>query len=152
MRPRCATSTNRSLSTAPPIRKARVAVVGCGGWTQGWHLPNLAQRDGVEIVALVDPSEQPGVGGCVPGACEPMTILAHKYGAKRYESFESLLAETSAGDGGEGGGGIGKLDGVLIAAPHGAPFELGKQARNRHTYIYLDVAPHTLPPLYVFPC
>ena len=39
---------------------ARVAVVGCGGWTQGWHLPNLSNRDDATIVALVDPSDQGG--------------------------------------------------------------------------------------------
>ena len=39
---------------------ARVAVVGCGGWTQGWHLPNLSDRDDATIVALVDPSDQGG--------------------------------------------------------------------------------------------
>ena len=37
---------------------ARVAVVGCGSWTQGWHLPNLSNRDDAKIVALVDPSDQ----------------------------------------------------------------------------------------------
>ena len=57
-------ATGRCLSTAAPFtgRKARVAVLGCGGWTQGWHLPNLGRRADAEIVAVVDPSEHPGSG------------------------------------------------------------------------------------------
>ena len=65
---------SRGLSTAAPFtgRKARVAVLGCGGWTQGWHLPNLGNREDTEIVAVIDPCEHPGGGGCVPSLCKPM--------------------------------------------------------------------------------
>ena len=35
--------------------KAHIAVVGCGGWTQYMHLPNLSRRSDAEISALVDP-------------------------------------------------------------------------------------------------
>ena len=65
---------SRGLSTAAPFtgRKARVAVLGCGGWTQGWHLPNLCNREDTEIVAVIDPCEHPGGGGCVPSLCKPM--------------------------------------------------------------------------------
>ena len=65
--------------------KARVAVVGIGGWTQGWHLPNLANRSDVIIVAVVDPAEQPGVAGGIPSKCEPTAAVAAKYSAKRGE-------------------------------------------------------------------
>ena len=41
------------------VRRARVAVVGCGGWAQGWHLPHLAQRTDAEIVALIDTTGSP---------------------------------------------------------------------------------------------
>ena len=40
-----------SVSDGP--KKARVAVVGCGSWTQGWHLPNLSNRLMDWIAALV---------------------------------------------------------------------------------------------------
>ena len=90
-------------------KEARVAVVGCGGWTQGWHLPNLSHRDDATIVALVDPSDQPGVGGCVPTICLPMDELCTKYrNARRYSSIEELLADDDDL----------KIDGVLVAVPH----------------------------------
>ena len=88
-------------------RRARVAVVGLGGWTQGWHLPNLHHRDDASIVAVVDPAEQPGVGGCVPTLCEPTAAVAAKYGAKQFASIDAALADASLA-----------LDGVLVAVPH----------------------------------
>ena len=36
-------------------KPVRIAVVGCGAVTQGFHLPVLAGHDGVTIAALVDP-------------------------------------------------------------------------------------------------
>ena len=89
-------------------KKARVAIVGCGGWSQGWHLPNLAARNDAEIVALVDREDTPGVGGCVPSLCAPMDELCAKYGAKRYRTVEELLADDDELN----------LDGVLVAVPH----------------------------------
>jgi len=96
----------RLQHTMPP--KARVAVLGCGGWTQGWHLPNLANHPDAEIVAVIDPSEQPGIKGCVPSICEPMPAVAAKYGAKWYKTLDEVLADNAEL----------KLDGVLCAAPH----------------------------------
>ena len=95
-------------TTNATTAKARIAVVGCGGWTQGWHLPNLSHRTDAVIAALVDPAEQPGVGGCVPSICKSMTELCQQYGAPRYASIEALLADKDAL----------QLDGVLCAAPH----------------------------------
>lgn len=90
-------------------KKARVAIVGCGGWSQGWHLPNLAARNiDAEIVALCDREDTPGVGGCVPSLCVSMNELCEKYNAKRYKSVEELLADDDEL----------KLDGVLVAVPH----------------------------------
>ncbi|KAL1516013.1 hypothetical protein AB1Y20_002626 [Prymnesium parvum] len=87
---------------------ARIAVVGCGGWTQGWHLPHLSRRDDATIAALVDPLDQPGVGGCTPSLCLPMAQLCAKYGAPRFTSVDALLAEAATL----------RLDGVLVAVPH----------------------------------
>lgn len=95
--------------------RARVAVVGCGGWTQGWHLPNLAKRTDVTIVAVVDPCDQPGVKGCVPSLCQPMEAVAAKYATRWYRTLAELLADKEA---------LG-LHGVLCAAPHQRHHEVG---------------------------
>ena len=93
-----------------------MAVVGCGSWTQGWHLPNLSNREDATIVALVDPNEQPGVGGLLPDLCQSMGEICAKYGdAKRYRSVEELLADDEDL----------KLDGVLVAVPHSSHASVG---------------------------
>ena len=116
-----------------PKRKARVAVVGCGGWTQGWHLPNLSERNDVDIVALVDPSDQPGVGGCVPSLCLTMDELCEKYGgARRYSSLEDLLAdEDDISD-------EMKIDGVLVAVPHDHHASVGGAALRAGKHVLME--------------
>jgi len=78
---------------APPVRRARIAVVGCGGWTQAHHLPNIANRNDVSLVAIVEPSDMPGAGGCMDGRCEPIVMLVSKYDVPRYSSLDDLLAD-----------------------------------------------------------
>ena len=121
---------------------ARVAVVGCGGWTQGWHLPNLDNRTDAVIAALVDPAEQPGIAGCIPSKCESMDALAEKYGAPRYSSVEALLADAKKL----------KLDGLLCAAPHRAHAAIGSLALKAGLHVLMEKvrcslrASHTLSP------
>lgn len=107
---------------------ARIAVVGCGGWTQNWHLPNLANREDAVIAALVDPSEQPGVAGCVPTLCTTMTELSAKYSCPKYTSIDALLADADAL----------KLDGLLCAAPHRAHAAIGKQALKAGLHVLME--------------
>lgn len=108
--------------------KAHVAVVGCGGWTQGWHLPNLANRSDASIVAVVDPNETPGEKGCVPSLCEPMPDVASKYGARWYKSLEELLADKDAL----------ALDGVLCAAPHGMHERVGTAVLEAGLHLLME--------------
>jgi predicted dehydrogenase len=119
----------RRSSAAPPVRRARVAVVGCGGWAQGWHLPNLKNRDDVDIVALVEPSDEPGNGGCMTGRCEPMTALVQKHGARRYRSLDALLDEKQEEL---------RLDGILIAAPHALHCSLGLAVMRGGLHLLLE--------------
>lgn len=108
-------------------KRVRIAVVGCGGWTQGWHLPNLASRSDVDIVALVDPCEKPGAGGCVPDFCEPMASLCTKYGAKRYSDFDQVLADKELA-----------LDGILCAAPQHAHVQVGSAALLAGLHVLME--------------
>lgn len=115
-----------SLATAalPP---ARVGVVGCGGWSQGWHLPQLRRRADATIVALVDTEQQPGEGGCTPALCESMEELSAKYGAPVYTSVESLLSDASV-----------ELDGVLVAVPHAAHQRVGEAVLRAGLHLLME--------------
>ena len=54
----------------------------------------LGNRTDAVIAALVDPSDHPGVGGCVPSICLPMSELCAKYGdVARYSTIEALIAD-----------------------------------------------------------
>ena len=120
------TSTTASSSSSKP--KARVAVVGCGGWTQNWHLPNLANRSDCEVVALVDPAASPGVAGCVPSMCTSMDALSQKYGAKVYANLEAMLSDKS----------LGPVDGLLCAASHAAHHEIGVLAMSKGMHVLME--------------
>ena len=109
-------------------RKARVAVLGCGGWTQGWHLPNLGNRADTEIVAVIDPCEHPGAGGCVPGLCKPMPEVATRYGARWYTSLEAVLAAKEELE----------LDGVLCAAPHHLHHAIGTAVLQAGLHLLME--------------
>ena len=119
------TSAPKKISKKP---KAKVAVVGCGGWTQNWHLPNLANRSDCEIVAMVDPAAAPGAAGCVPSLCKPLAEVAAKYGAKMYSSFDEMLADAT----------LPKVDGLLCAASHVAHHEIGVLALSRGMHVLME--------------
>lgn len=108
--------------------KAKVAVVGCGGWTQNWHLPNLANRTDCEIVALVDPAAAPGAAGCVPSMCKPLSEVAAMYGAKMFSSLEEMLEDAL----------LPKVDGLLCAASHAAHHKIGLLAMSRGMHILME--------------
>ena len=123
-------AASRGLSTAAPFtgRKARVAVLGCGGWTQGWHLPNLGNRADTEIVAVIDPCEHPGGGGCVPSLCKPMPEVAALYGARWFTSLEAVLAAKDEL----------KLDGLLCAAPHALHHAIGTAVLEAGLHLLME--------------
>uniref|UniRef100_A0A7S4K568 Gfo/Idh/MocA-like oxidoreductase N-terminal domain-containing protein n=1 Tax=Odontella aurita TaxID=265563 RepID=A0A7S4K568_9STRA len=111
-------------------KKARVAVVGCGGWTQGWHLPNLSHRNDVDVIALVDPSsDAPGVGGCTPSLCVSMKELCERHGvSRRYRSVEELLSSDDEL----------KLDGVLVAVPHRHHSSVGEAVLKAGKHLLME--------------
>ena len=40
-------------------RRARIAVLGAGWWSQGWHLPHLSRNPEVKIAAIIEPNPNP---------------------------------------------------------------------------------------------
>jgi len=96
----------RSFSSASKA-PARIAVAGCGGWTQIMHLPNLSKRDDCVITAVVDPIEVPGVSGLLSGSSDVLSMdkLADKYNSKWYKTLDVLLADKSC-----------EIDGVVVCS------------------------------------
>ena len=90
-------------------RKARIAVLGAGWWSQCWHLPHLHRHPRAELVAIVEPEPAPrsSTGDVLAGA----PALAARYGCAAFGSLDAPLASPVA------------VDGVLVAtAAHDAMY------------------------------
>ena len=70
-------------------KKARIAVLGCGWWSQGWHLPHLSRHPQAEIVAVVDPNPTPR---SAINELVPVAELGKMYGCATFASLDELLA------------------------------------------------------------
>jgi UDP-N-acetylglucosamine 3-dehydrogenase len=114
----------------PPTPKVNVAVIGCGGWTQGWHLPNLGNRNDCQVVAIVDPMHKPGLKGCMSHTdlLKDMDEVSVKMGAKYFRTLDEMLASKS----------LPKIDGVLCAAPHSSHCAIGLQALEAGLHVLME--------------
>lgn len=95
------------------MNKPKVAVVGIGWWSQGWHLPHLHENPNVELVAIVDRSTFPQ--SKLNPNMEPLDVLAERYNCRVYSSLDELLEKET------------DLQGILLATPHATHYALGKQ-------------------------
>jgi predicted dehydrogenase len=86
---------------------AKIAVIGAGWWSQGWHLPHLHRHEQVHLVAIVDPCEHPQ-SNIAP--LHSLEHLAQEYQVQVFSSVAELLEA------------IPDLDGVVIATPHATHF------------------------------
>ncbi|KAL7516401.1 hypothetical protein ACHAWX_001421 [Stephanocyclus meneghinianus] len=99
---------------AQPV--ARIAVIGCGWWSQGWHLPHLAANTpSVEIAAIVDPTPNP-VSTLASSPLLSLEELSKKYSCPFYNSIADLLADPEVGP---------TLDGAIVATSHASHYEVG---------------------------
>jgi len=110
----------RSSAVAP----ARLAVVGAGWWTQGWHLPHLSRHPQATIAAIVEPSSQ--IRSSLNPDIQQLHALGTKYNTKTFESFSELLSAQVP------------LDGVVIGASHKAHYELGMQALDAGLHVFME--------------
>jgi predicted dehydrogenase len=99
--------------STPATKKANIAVIGAGWWTQGWHLPHLYRNSGATIAAIVDQSPHPRSN--LNPNLESLADLGDKYKAPIFSSVQELLAASSV-----------DLDGVLIATPHATHYSVGQ--------------------------
>ena len=105
---------------------ARVAVIGAGWWSQGWHLVHLHNHPDVHLVAIVDTNPHPQ--SSLNPNLESLSVLGQKYGCPVYNSLTELLEKHD------------DLDGVLIATPHATHYELGMQTlqAGRRLHILME--------------
>lgn len=94
-------------------KKANIALIGAGWWSQGWHLPCLDRNEEANLVAIVDTSSHPKSN--LNPDLESLETLKHKYNTQIYSSISELLNEMGP-----------ELDGVLIATPHATHYAIGK--------------------------
>jgi predicted dehydrogenase len=100
-----------SESTRP---KARVGLIGTGWWATYTHLPALAARTDVSLVALAD---------CVP---ERLQRTAEHFRIRRtYPDARSLLEHE-------------QVDGVVVATSHAAHFEAAEVALEYGCHVLLE--------------
>jgi len=91
-------------------RRARIAVLGAGWWSQGWHLPHLSRHSEAEIVAIVEPNPHPR---SAINELESTAALGERYGCPVFSSLADALASPL------------RLDGLLVCTSHASHFELG---------------------------
>ena len=100
------------------VIQSRVAVIGCGWWAQGWHLPHLAENSPhVVIAALVDPSPVP-MSTLSSSPLLSLVDLSKKYNCPHYSSVEEMLADPTVGP---------TLDGAIVATSHASHFHVGME-------------------------
>jgi hypothetical protein len=95
---------------------ARIAVIGCGWWSQGWHLPHLAANSpSVQIAAIVDPTPNP-VSTLVSSPLLSLEELSKKYNCPYFHTVADLLSDPEVGP---------TLDGAIVATSHASHYTVG---------------------------
>lgn len=103
---------------------ARIAVIGAGGWAQGWHLPNLSCRSDAVIAAIVDASAAPA--SVYNSDMASLAQLSEKYGAPAFDSLTTLLSSGVA------------FDGIICSTPHATHTQIGLEAIAAHKHILME--------------
>ena len=120
----CHTSVTTCTVQSSFMPKVRVAVLGAGWWSQGWHLPHLAKNERVELVAIVEPSKH--IKSSLNDKIEQAKELAQRYEVPVFETMAQLLDAKL------------KLDAVVCAASHKAHYELGTAALKAGLHCFME--------------
>ena len=103
---------------------AQIALIGCGWWAQGWHLPHLHRNPKSVIVAIVDTS--PDTKNPLNPKMESLEQLGSRYNTPTFGSVDELLQSEI------------NFDGVIISTPHTTHKEISlkllKSERSPHIF------------------
>ena len=104
------TSTSTSSSSEVNKKVAKICVCGAGWWSQGWHLPQLSNNPNVEIVAIVEPNENPISS---MATLENTVDLSKRYNVKIYRNVHDVLISGK------------DVDGFIVCTTHSTHYEIG---------------------------
>lgn len=101
-------------ASSAAVKKAKIALIGAGRWSRGWHIPQLVNNPKCELAALAS-------GRMVPD-------LSKEFGCPGFKDVDALLADPIAKE----------LDGVIVAAPHANHFEIGMKLLDAGMNIFME--------------
>lgn len=96
------------------MKKARIAVIGTGWWATYTHLPALANREDVEIVALANRGPQ------------KLQLAAQAFNVSNtYTDYQEMLDRE-------------RLDGVIVAAQHDVHYDAAKSSLLHGCHVLVE--------------
>lgn len=103
---------------------ARIAVIGAGWWSQGWHLPQISRHRAAAVAAVVDPSRQ--LRSTLNPDMRQLGEFGEMYACPVFLTLDEMLrAEVD-------------VDGVVICTSHAAHFENAKMALERDIHVLCE--------------
>lgn len=109
-------------------RPARLAVIGCGGWAQGWHLSNISHHPEAEVACLVDQNPHPQ-STFIPGM-RPLADLSKEHNdAPVFSTVDDLLADEAL---------CASIDGVICSTNHAGHYDVGVKALARGMHVLME--------------
>ena len=128
-----------TITSAASPNVARIAVVGAGWWSQGWHLPHLWRNPRTQIAAIVDATTHPKSN--LNPNLEALSTLQEKYQCPTFGSVQELFhgneknQELAA-----------SLDGLIVCTPHATHSDIGtflleqatKRPNNKPLHLFME--------------
>lgn len=113
-----------SNESAGSESQARIAVVGCGWWSQGWHIPHLHRNNNARLVGFCDPSEV--ISSVLKEDLLQLDELGDEYGVPTFSTLDEML------DAGV------EADGVLVGSSHASHFQICKAALQAGLNVFCE--------------
>eukprot|EP00933_Yihiella_yeosuensis_P058784 TRINITY_DN5949_c2_g1_i1.p1 TRINITY_DN5949_c2_g1~~TRINITY_DN5949_c2_g1_i1.p1 ORF type:complete len:371 (+),score=73.18 TRINITY_DN5949_c2_g1_i1:41-1153(+) len=107
-------------------RKAQIAVIGGGWWSQGWHLPHLHRNPKSDITAIVEPNPAPR--STLNPDMKTTKELEEIYSVPVFATIDEFLESDAAK----------KTEGVIICTSHASHAEIGLKCMKAGLHILME--------------